>query len=513
MGSAIYWLMTLESGAHERRLAIGTVAQQGTQAVIYLSSLAVITVLARELSLDAFGTYALFVSFSVYLLFAQGSIEGAAVKMFASDPDPVARERVFSTAVVLYLAAGAIAGVFLLACALALPGLLDVPDELRSDARLGTALTGLAAFAGWPLRACRDTLRALQLFRRVALADAIGYLTMAGLSIGLALAGAPLWLLIALGGSVPLFVGLASVVIFGWTRLSLRARRRSLERRTVFEFVRMAGHLLAVGAADLVIYSLDRVVLASFRSTAVVGLYEGPVRAHNLVRLTSGTLAFAVLPAASEYQAKGDVTRSRDLMVRGTRYVTALVVPITIVIVLLSTEILTVWLGPDFAEAGTAMAIFVGYWLVNVNSVVPGGMLVAYGETAWLARYAWAVALVSLALSIALAPELGLDGVVLGTTLPYVLSFPVLMRFALRKLPFSLADVARRAWLPAYSLGAVLAGAILVVRETVALDSLLPVLAVCAGALLAYWAAYYALWLDRAERGLIRDVARGMFRA
>lgn len=500
------------SGAHERRLAIGTVAQQGTQALIYLSGVAVLAVLARELSFDAFGTYALFSSFALYTLFAQGSIENAAVKLFA-EADGDERQRVFATAVYVYAAVGLIAGAAIALCGLLLPGPLGVPADLRDDAQLGTVLTGLAAAIGWPLRACRDTLRAMQLFRRVALTDAVGYLAMAASSIALALAGAPLWSLIAVAGSVPLFIGVASVAVFLAARLPQRPRRSALERATSRRFLRMAGQLFAGGAADLLIYSLDRVVLAAFRSAPVVGLYEGPVRAHNLVRLTAGTLAFAVLPAASDYRARGDEPRSRDLMIRGSRYVLALVVPLTIVLIVFAPDILDVWLGPDFREAGTAMAIFVGYWLVNANTVVPGGMLVAYGETGWLARYAWAVALASLALSIALTSELGLDGVVLGTTIPYLLSFPIFLRFALRKLPVALGDLARRAWLPAYSSGAVLAVGLLALQEAADLDSLVPLLAVGLGAVVVYWVAYYVLWLERSERVLVRDVVGGMFRA
>ena len=64
-----------------------------------------------------------------------------------------------------------------------------MPERLQDDAVLGGVLTGALTVVGWPLKACRDALRATQLFRRVALADFLGYFTMAGLSIALAVAG------------------------------------------------------------------------------------------------------------------------------------------------------------------------------------------------------------------------------------------------------------------------------------------------------------------------------------
>ena len=505
--------MSPPSGADERRLAIGSVAQQATQLLVALASLAVITVLARELPFAAFGAYTLFVSFSTYLLFAQSAVEGATVTMLAGARDDAARVRVFTTTVAAYALAGLVAGALILAASLLLPGPLGVPEGLRDDAMLGGALTAALAVAGWPLKACRDSLRALQLFRRVAAADFVGYVVMAALSIALALGGAPLWLLIAVGGAVPLFIGVAAGAIFFAARLPLRLSPGSLERETTVRFIRMSGQLLATGVADFVIYSLDRVVLAAFRSSSTVGLYEGPLRVHNLVRLTAGTLSFGVLPAASDYLAKGDAVRARELVVRGTRYVLALVVPGVVVVMALATPILAVWLGPRFAEAGVAMTIFVGYWLINANTVVASGMLIARGETAWLARYAWGVALGCLALSLALTPPLGLDGLVLGTAIPYAVAFPIFLRFVLRTLPVSLGDLARRAWLPAYPLAAALALALVGVRLVVDLDALWEVLALGLGGLAAYWAIFTVFFLESSERRLAVDVARGMLRA
>lgn len=506
--------MSFRSGADERRIAIGSVAQQATQLLIALASLAVVTVLARELSFAGFGVYTLFVSFSTYLLFAQTAVEGAAVAMLAgAGEDDEARARVFSTTVAAYALAGLVAGVLIAVASLVLPGPLGVPERLQDDALLGGVLTGALTVVGWPLKACRDALRATQLFRRVALADLLGYFTMAGLSIALAVSGAPLWLLIAVGGAVPLFIGVAAGVIFAAARgLGLRLDPATMERATTARFTRMSSQLLATGVADFVIYSLDRVVLAGFKGSSTVGLYEGPLRVHNLVRLTAGTLSFGVLPAASDYLARGDFARARDLLVRGTRYVLALVVPGVVVVMVLAGPILAVWLGPRFASADVAMTIFVGYWLINANTVVASGMLVAQGETGWLARYAWAVALGCLAASLALTPLLGLDGLVLGTAVPYALAFPFFMRFALSKLPASLGDLARRAWLPAYPLAALLALALVGARVALDLDTLGEVLAVGLGGLAAYWVAFAVLFLDPSERRLAVDVVRGMLR-
>ena len=67
------------------------------------------------------------------------------------------------------------------------------------------------------------------------------------------------------------------------------------------------------------------------------------------------------------------------------------------------------------------------------------------------------VAAVNLGLSLALTPELGLEGVVIATTAAYVVMAPMFLWLTLTTLPVTLAALARRVWLPAYSGGVVLA--------------------------------------------------------
>jgi O-antigen/teichoic acid export membrane protein len=261
------------------------------------------------------------------------------------------------------------------------------------------------------------------------------------------------------------------------------------------------------GIADLVIYAIDRFVLAIFRSAAVVGLYEGPVRAHNLVLQTQSSLATPVVSVSARYWAEGDVQRTRDLLLRGTRYMLAAIVPPTLVLMILAKPILVVWLGPKFGVAATAMSLLVGYWLLNAGLTVAGRMLITTGKARAVAVYAGAVALVNLALSLALTPSLGLTGVVLGTTLAYALGFPFFIRLAKRSLPMSFHEFAREAWLPAYLTGAVAAAGLIVVRLTVSLDSIPRLLGVGLVAVLGYWIAYYAVWLRPSERALVKTVA------
>ena len=229
------------------------------------------------------------------------------------------------------------------------------------------------------------------------------------------------------------------------------------------------------------------------------------MRTHNLFYALNGALAVTTLPASSRYTAQGDAARLRALIVRGSRYTLALLVPLAVTAIALAGPLLEVWLGPRFRQGEVALSILVSYWLLYGALVVTPGLLIGAGRARTVARYVVLVAAANLALSLALTPVLGLEGPALGTAIPYLVAFPFLLRLALSVTPLRLGELAREAWLPAYSLGAALAGCLVAARLLLDIHTLPLLLAVGGGGVLAYWLAYYLVWLRPDERKLVRD--------
>ena len=470
--------------------------------------LAAVTVLARTLSLAEFGTYGLLVSFSTYLLVVQGSVEATAVREIAQAPDRAGRDRAFSHAFALYAGLGLCAGALIALGGLAALGLFDIPARLEDDAQTGVLLVGLGTALGWPAKTYHDLLRGSEAFVLAAAAEATGYIVVGAALIAGAVAGSPLWALIGIGAALPLAIGTAAALIVYATRLGGRLTLRDLHAQTLRRYLGFSGYLLFASATDVIIYSLDRAILGAFRSAATVGLYEGPARAHNLIRQLHATLMGTVLPAASRYIAEDDVERQRALILRGSRYVVAAVTPLTIVLMALSEPILEVWLGERFTVAATALSIFVAYWLVGASAGVPSFMILAAGHVRWLAFYAWGHAALSLSLSLALTAWLGLDGLVLGTTVAYLTVTPFLFRKLLELFPISLAEFAREVWVPAYLTGAALAALMVAARLALPLDTVAAVAGVGLAGVVGYWLVYYAVCLRPPERALVRGLLR-----
>jgi O-antigen/teichoic acid export membrane protein len=313
--------------------------------------------------------------------------------------------------------------------------------------------------------------------------------------------------LIAASGGLPLYSGVISGLVARRAGLGLRFQRSAATRTRVMAIVPTAGWLLVIELCNMAIYAFSRVILGAYRNPRAVGLFEGPLRAHNLLYALGGALAVPVVPTASRYVATADERRLRDLAVRGTRYTLALFVPVCVTLIVLAGPILEAWLGDRYAAGDLALAILVSYWLVYGGLVVTPGFLVGAGRAREVARIMICVAAANLALSLALTPSLGIEGPAVATAVPFFAAFPFLLRLGLGASRASLTDLARHAWAPNYVLGALLALALIAGRALLPMDETIAVLALAAGGLLAYWLVFYGAILDGGERSLVRSLA------
>ncbi len=497
--------MTPAAG-ESRRLVASSLAQQASQVTGLVAMLAIITVLARRLSLAELGVYGLLTSLVGYLLIVQNAAAGAAVRKIAASRDSAEAGRAFSSAAACYAGAGAFTALLLLGAGLALDPALGLEQELAAEARRGGFLLAIVTALGWPLTIYRDALRAEGLLVRAALTEIVALVAYAGLVLGLALGGASLAAVIGASGAIPLLAGAGCF-------LSARGRGyrflpSAVTRRDVRELLGLAGYLSLTEAAAAGIYAADRAILGVFSSATTVALFEGPVRAHNLVRALNSAITVTVLPAATRYHAEGDERRLRELLLRGMRYTLAMTVPPVVVGMVLAGPLLEVWLGERFREGATAMTILMAHWLLNGCSGLLAAVLVATGRARELARYALLVAAGNLVLALCLAPSLGLEGVAIATTVPYALLFPLLLRRTLESVPVAPGELLRRAFAPPLVAGAALAALLLAAAAVLSPESVVSVGTLAAGAMAVYWAAFYLVAMDPGERRLVRSLLR-----
>jgi O-antigen/teichoic acid export membrane protein len=490
-----------------RLLASGALLQQAAQGAGLLALLTIVTILARRLSVAELGAYGLVASLAGYLLVLRNSVASSAVRAMAGAVDPAERRLVFSAAAALYAVAGLATGLLIAGAGLLIAGLI-LSGDLASDARVGGLGLGALTAAGVGVSVWLDALRAERQFVRAAGIEIAAVALYLASMLALIFTGAGLGALIAVSGALPLYSGLLSAAVAGRQGLGLRVQPGAATRPRVMAIVPTAGWLLVVELCNLAMYASGRVILGAYRTPRAVGLYEGPVRAHNLLYALGGALAVPVVPTASRYLATADRRRLRDLVVRGTRYTLALFVPVCVTLIVLAEPILEAWLGDRYADGDLALAILVSYWLLYGGLVVTPGFLVGAGRAREVAQIMLCVAAANLVLALVLTPELGVEGPAVATAAPFVAAFPFMLRLGLRASGAALAELAWRSWAPNYLLGALLAALLIAGRAVLPMDETAAVMGLAAGGVLAYWGALYGLVLASDERALVRGLIR-----
>jgi O-antigen/teichoic acid export membrane protein len=492
-------------GGHAQRLARGAVLQQGAQVIRLVGGFFVLTLLAHRLSLAELGTYTILLSLITYVAFVKSSVMNAAVTGVAeaAGTRDVARlSAIVSTGLVIYSVIGIISGIALCGFGLALLPSLNIPHRLYHSAQLGVVGLSVVTLLSWPLQIFDDLLRGLQRFAAVSVLEISAMVVYVSGATVLAFTGAPVWSLVTLNAGIPLLMGLACLVALRRLGIRVGVSLRLIDRQESRRFGSFSGLLLVSGVADLATYSLDRFILSAFRSPSVVGLYEGPLGAQNMIRYLNGVLTSPGVPVTATFLASGDLERVRGLCLRAIRYAFAATVPFVVVMIVDSGPVLGVWLGARFRTQATPAAVFSSWWLIGANFGFIAMILYGGRRTRLMVVGSWSGAIVNVGLALLLTRSLGIYGPIIGSMTGLTVSLAIWLPYSLKVAGVHWGEAAREAWLPAYLTGLVLAGVLYGLRYGLGLISPLAVVLTMVLAPVLYWALYALVWLRPDERQL-----------
>jgi O-antigen/teichoic acid export membrane protein len=370
------------------------------------------------------------------------------VAKFEATRDQDGLNRVFSTSVCIFAAAGAA----VLAVALGLAGfgmgLFHVPADLLSEGRWMLALLGFNLAVGLPLGVFPSVLDGLGRYPVKTAVRTASLLLRSALYLAVIHRGGGLvalaWVITAC--NLAEHAGMAAAA-YGYLP-GLRFSPRLVDRAT---FRTIRG------------YSLDALLAmlagrVSFQTDAVViGLFLGPQYitffgiAAKLVEQAKGSLralTTVLTPAVSAWEARGEDDAIRRTFLDGTRWVMYLILPVQAGLLVLGRPFLAVWMGPRYAEVSfPTLAILAAPLGLAMAQSICGRVLYGVGRLRWFSRAVLAEAVANLLLSVLLARPFGIEGVAFGTALPNVVANVAVAVYVCRVLGVSVGTYCRVAFL------------------------------------------------------------------
>ncbi len=503
--------------SEKRRIVSNTLANGTAQFIAMASSLVFMPFLIRAFGPSDFGLFLLATSVAAYATIVDFGVGTALVKNIAertTSNDTEGISKYVSTSLVFYIVVGLIVAVVVTGIALLSGAIFRVtPDGARLLRNL-LLIVAISSVWTWPGTTGYLVLAGFQRYTLTAATAVFAAVANVGVILAvLATHQGPVALL-AGQSLVALIAAAVNVALARRVVQGVRVHPAHADMSVFRDIVSFSWVIFVLQLCTLVLYQqTDRVVLGVFLGASAITLYEAAGKMQGLVTQLTQFATSAVMPFASQLHAEGRESSLQTLFHRGTKYVMALILPVVVALIVLASPIITHWLGPAFATQALAAQILLSYQLLTVGAAIGDTILVSRGNARKrLFNSVFVVTLGNLVLSVVLVQRIGILGVVIGTTVPWVVDFPMRLRVNLREVDVSVRDWLARSAGPVYLSLVATVGVALASYLTPLVNSL-PGLAVAVLlSVAASWASIAAFALTPIEREELGGLAHRLTR-
>lgn len=397
-----------------------TLAQSSSILAGYVLSFLLAPIMISRLGLDAFGIWAVTGAFATYAGLLDLGI-GRSLSRFIAEYDVSGDEHSIHQAVGLgVLAVGLVGLLAAAAAALTAPfvsdqlGVIDT-DEMRI---VMLASVGIFTFNGFSW-----ALNAVGVGKRQMVPPNIGQTIAAFLSFAFsiaALAVSSSLVVYAVANAIAALVAL--VPIFLAMRYVSRAPYFAVPSRGVVREIVPFGVKVQVGAlAYLVNLETDKVIIAFLIDVRTAATFEIASRVVIAVRGVALLTVSAMIPTAAARIAEEGRSVIREIFGPYTLRTCAIAFPLFIVVSATAPFLLVAWLGESPGDAGLLVPFLSMAYFININTAVGTQLAIGAGSPVIASGEQVLIAVLNVALTVGLAPLLGLWGVATGTFVAVVI--------------------------------------------------------------------------------------------
>ncbi len=154
----------------------------------------------------------------------------------------------------------------------------------------------------------------------------------------------------------------------------------AVRRRTVFHLLSFGGWVTASNLINPVLLSMDRFLIGSLISVAMVGYYTAPYEAVTKLWMIPASLMATVYPACSAL-GPARMIDQQAIYSRTIKYVFCTLAPVSLVLVIFARPIIVAWLGAGFVDKSAVPLQFLAVGVfINCFAHVPYCFLQALGR-------------------------------------------------------------------------------------------------------------------------------------
>lgn len=401
--------------------------------------------LVRHLGVAAYGMIPLANTLVMYAGILSSSLDVSVTRFLSIDinkGDFKQANRTFNTAFTLSLVLSGIVSVPAAIAAFLFPKLFNVPEGLEIATQFlfaGVALTTLVAIVSGTFSASSLITHRFDLRNFIKILTSLTRIGVVALCF--AIWPASLWHVTA--GFV--FSAVISLVgdVWVWRAVTpeLKLSLQDVEFRQVGALARLGGWSSVNQIGLLLLMQVDLLIVNAIFGAEMTGLYGSLLLFPMLIHMLMESLVTVLSPAIMACYALGDAEGIRRIVRRSIKLLgLGLAVPVGLLCGF-GSPLLTLWLGPEFAQLDTLLVLLVGHLCVNLATRPLAYVLTAYNkvQVQGLVTLALGVANICLAIGLALWTDLGPLGIAASAALVWTIKNVLVLSgysAALMRLPW-----------------------------------------------------------------------------
>lgn len=417
------------------RISVNAAYQLLAQAAVLAASFVASPIIVHGLGMEAYGILVIVGVTTNYFGFVELGLGRATVQLLGrhrARGEHADFHEVLWTSTVAYLVLSLLGGAALMAASpLLATRILRVSPALRSQAIWAFLLSAAGLVIALQRNVASSVATAMERFDLISKVTIGAGALMAIVNVTLVLRGAHI-VGVILGGLVVQVVSLALYWVIS-ARLvpDLLPPRLSLEK--LGTLVRFGGYITVSQIVNPLLENVEKFLIGAFAAVDQLPYYSLPYSAAWALTAVPTSLVSVIYPAIVRLLAQDDHAAVRETVRRAIRYIFVVLVGPVLLLVVYAPEILTAWMGADFAvNASACLRILAVAVLVNVVGWSPYQLIHAAGRADLTARYHLIELLVHVPLSILLITRLGVTGAALAWLARVVLDTALLLRAATR---------------------------------------------------------------------------------
>lgn len=279
--------------------------------------------------------------------------------------------------------------------------------------------------------------------------------------------------------------------------------------RTVMKILfSLSGKLFASKIVGLIFNNTDKILIGIFLTVFEQTDYDIVNKLHIILLTLLSMMNSAILPATSAFNANNDTKSLQVLLLRGTKYSAALLLPAFAFLMVFPGQLLEVWVGKDYIHLGPIIQLYISHMILTMLVGISSTMLVGVDKVQVGLRISLWAAVINLGIGLVTVKTLGITGLILGTVVAYMLS-SLLYIFSTNKI-FEIrhSEFVARTIVPLLIPTVALMAFMAIAYAYIPISHLITAMVVAGSAYVIFLGVFYFVSLEKDERIYLKNVFR-----